>query len=75
MKIEITYNMETKKVSFTKPQANIVERILNGETIRRIGDEYYWPNQDRVFLRPLCGAIWAINSAFNTDGGRTFFNI
>ena len=75
MWIKLNCNGTTKSVSFTKPQANIVERILNGETIRRIGDEYYWPNQDRVFLRPLCGAIWAINSAFNTDGGRTFFNI
>lgn len=75
MKIYITFNGEIKQVNFTKPQGAIVERFIDGDTFSYQGDALMWSNNERVYVRPLLGAIYAINRAFATTDGRNFFNI
>ncbi len=84
-KIDITWKGETKKVSFTDPQARIIERLLNGEKYvvvnrhRMSGGDFIWYDADGysfeyVGVRAWQGAMFAIRKAFGCGGyGDQFF--
>lgn len=80
MKIEIILNGESKQVNFTKPQANIMERLLKGEkttminTHYRSGGDFVWFDKDGNYFGAECvgwkafnGAMYAIVKAFNLN--------
>jgi hypothetical protein len=75
MKIDITFKGETKKVSFTDPQARIMQRLLNGEKVtfvnehHRDGGDFVWYpirgfGYEHVGWRAFQGAMRAVEKAF-----------
>lgn len=73
MKIDITIEGKTRKVSFTKPQARIMERLLRGEKVEMVnthrmnGGDFIWVSKydyEFVGYRAFWGAMKAIRDAF-----------
>lgn len=69
MKLSVTINGETRQVSFTKPQARIMERLLSGKKVKVVGDRLTWYpiggfDYEYVGCRAFNGAMWAIVDAF-----------
>lgn len=84
MKLKITFEGETKSVNFTKPQAEIMERLLRGDkatyinTHRMSGGEFVWYDKEGyeygvncVGIKAFNGAMWAICKAFNLNNEQT----
>ena len=67
-RIEMTINDETKMVAFTEPQAKIMERLLEGETVTyNSNDTLVWDNgnfRECVGVRAFNGAMDKVCKAF-----------
>lgn len=84
MKLNITFNGETKAVNFTQPQAEIMMRLLRGDKVtyinthRMSGGEFVWYDENGyecgancVGVKAFNGAMWAICKAFNLNDEQT----
>ena len=80
MKLNITFNGQTKSVNFTNPQAAIMRRLLNGEKVTMInthhrdGGDFVWYRIDgnyfgaeSVGYRAFNGACYAIRKEFGLN--------
>lgn len=79
-KINITLGGQTKSVSFTTPQANIMEQLLRGRKATYInthhisGGDFVWYEEDGNYWGASCvgyrafnGAMQAIKKAFSLN--------